>query len=129
MLCLTDAGEKDQKKTDNQAQKREDQLAHLNVDVAPASPSPAPNMESSALLTRENSLASVSSLGHISSDTQKFLKFAGKFFVFACVCLCMQLDIDYNYKVFAKVDYLLKQLHNLFFTKMKIVHIGNFLLI
>lgn len=73
---LVHAGEKDPKKADNQAQKREDQLAHLNVDVAPASPSPAPNMESSALLTRENSLASVSSLGHISSDTQKFLKFA-----------------------------------------------------
>lgn len=75
-------GEKDTKKNEQPSQKREDQLSHLSMEVAPASPSPASVMENSTLLTRENSVASVSSLGHASSDTQKFLKFAGKFLSF-----------------------------------------------
>lgn len=58
------------------SQKREDQLAHLNLDIAPASPAAQSDMPA---LNRENSVASVSSICNLPPDTQKFLKFAGQY--------------------------------------------------
>ena len=68
-LCLL--GEKASKSKDQPSQKREDQLAHLNIDFAPASP--AASSETPSLM-RENSVTSISTLP---PDAQKFLKFAG----------------------------------------------------
>lgn len=57
-------------------------MAHLNMEMAPPSPSPGPSttsvgMEPSGVsLTRENSVACIA---HLPPDTQKFLKFAGRF--------------------------------------------------
>ncbi|KAK6177350.1 hypothetical protein SNE40_015469 [Patella caerulea] len=73
---IVHAGEKDLKPTDTSAPKREDQMAHLNLEMAPPSPSPALPAEDTLLLSRENSVASVSSIIHLPPDTQKFLKFA-----------------------------------------------------
>lgn len=53
----------------------EDQLAHLNMDLAPASPA-APGSENPAPVQRDGSITSVSSLTALPPDTQKFLKFA-----------------------------------------------------
>ncbi|XP_021341229.1 E3 ubiquitin-protein ligase HUWE1-like isoform X3 [Mizuhopecten yessoensis] len=70
---IVHAGEKDAKSGDQPSQKREDQLAHLNLDVAPASPAA---QSDPPLLNRENSVASMSSITNLPPDTQKFLKFA-----------------------------------------------------
>ncbi|XP_033745348.1 E3 ubiquitin-protein ligase HUWE1-like isoform X3 [Pecten maximus] len=70
---IVHAGEKDGKSTDQPSQKREDQLAHLNLDVAPASPA---SQSDTPHLNRENSVASMSSICNLPPDTQKFLKFA-----------------------------------------------------
>lgn len=71
--------------------RREDQLAHLNAEMAPPSPSasnnPAASAETSMPLTRENSVASVSSLAHLPPDAQKFLRFAGEYNSFKSPCL------------------------------------------
>ena len=75
-------GEKESKRSEQVAPKREDQLAHLNMEMAPPSPSPGPSatnvgVDSSAMsITRENSSACIA---HLPPDTQKFLKFAGRF--------------------------------------------------
>lgn len=66
---------------DQPQQRREDQLAHLNMDLqAPASP--ASNAMGTAAdqgpLTRENSIMSMSLVSsNLPPDTQRFLKFAG----------------------------------------------------
>ncbi|XP_064633553.1 E3 ubiquitin-protein ligase HUWE1-like isoform X3 [Lineus longissimus] len=78
---IVHAGEKDTRKPrDSAAQRREDQLAHLNVDIGmPMSPLPAASSSQDVigLLTRENSVASVVSMTcSLPPDTQKFLKFA-----------------------------------------------------
>ena len=71
------SGEKESKPREQQQQKREDQLAHLNIDFAPASPAAGgSSMDNSLLISRENSVASIVGLP---TDTQKFLKFAGEF--------------------------------------------------
>ncbi|XP_060080556.1 E3 ubiquitin-protein ligase HUWE1-like [Ylistrum balloti] len=70
---IVHAGEKDGKSADQPSQKREDQLAHLNLDVAPASPAA---QSDTPHLNRENSVASMSSICNLPPDTQKFLKFA-----------------------------------------------------
>ncbi|XP_069142505.1 E3 ubiquitin-protein ligase HUWE1-like isoform X2 [Argopecten irradians] len=70
---IVHAGEKDGKSADQPSQKREDQLAHLNLDVAPASPA---SQADTPHLNRENSVASMSSISNLPPDTQKFLKFA-----------------------------------------------------
>jgi hypothetical protein len=77
-------GEKDTRKPrDSLAQRREDQFAHLNVDITmPMSPSPAASSSQDVvgLLSRENSVASVVSMtSSLPPDTQKFLKFAGMY--------------------------------------------------
>ncbi len=90
------AGEKDsQKKSEQQVPKREDQLAHLNDDIAaPASPAaggggvePQPSTSGgsvatssgAAVITREDSVMSVSAVSaSLPPDTQKFLRFAGR---------------------------------------------------
>ncbi|XP_064606987.1 E3 ubiquitin-protein ligase HUWE1-like isoform X3 [Liolophura sinensis] len=77
---LVHAGEKDGlKKRESHQQRREDQLAHLNVEVAaPSSPSPAisSEIEHAPLLSREDSFMSVSYMSNLPADTQKFLRFA-----------------------------------------------------
>lgn len=73
--CVT--GEKDAKSSDQRSQRREDQLAHLNMDLAPASPA-ASSSDTPAPVQRDGSITSVSSLTALPPDTQKFLKFAGK---------------------------------------------------
>lgn len=74
---IVHAGEKESKRSDHSAPRREDQMAHLNVEMAPPSPSPGPStasVETSTMsITRENSAASIA---HLPPDTQKFLKFA-----------------------------------------------------
>ncbi|XP_070192440.1 E3 ubiquitin-protein ligase HUWE1-like isoform X3 [Littorina saxatilis] len=71
--------EKETKRNEQVTPKREDQMAHLNMEMAPPSPSPGPSttsvgMEPSGVsLTRENSVACIA---HLPPDTQKFLKFA-----------------------------------------------------
>ncbi|XP_060587198.1 E3 ubiquitin-protein ligase HUWE1-like isoform X3 [Ruditapes philippinarum] len=72
---LVHAGEKENKVKDNKPVKREDQLAHLNMDMPP-SPQPAPSTSTSDVpaLNRENSLQT--SVSNLPPDTQKFLKFA-----------------------------------------------------
>ncbi|KAL8595169.1 hypothetical protein ACOMHN_013842 [Nucella lapillus] len=74
---IVHAGEKESKRNDHSTPRREDQMAHLNVEMAPPSPSPGPStasVESSTIsITRENSAASIA---HLPPDTQKFLKFA-----------------------------------------------------
>ena len=75
------SGEKDTRKPrDSLAQRREDQLAHLNVDITmPMSPAPSSSQDVVSLLSRENSVASVVSMTcALPPDTQKFLKFAGR---------------------------------------------------
>ena len=78
-LCYP--GEKESKRNEQITPKREDQLAHLNMEMAPPSPSPGPSatsvgVDSSTMsITRENSSACIA---HLPPDTQKFLKFAGK---------------------------------------------------
>ncbi|XP_076109103.1 E3 ubiquitin-protein ligase HUWE1-like isoform X2 [Mytilus galloprovincialis] len=69
---IVHSGEKGNKTKDQSSQRREDQLAHLNIDFAPASPAASTSSETPAL-ARENSVSSISSLP---PDTQKFLKFA-----------------------------------------------------
>ncbi|XP_053377275.1 E3 ubiquitin-protein ligase HUWE1-like isoform X3 [Mercenaria mercenaria] len=69
---LVHAGEKENKVKDNKPVKREDQLAHLNMDMPP-SPQPAPSSDVPPL-NRENSLQT--SVSNLPPDTQKFLKFA-----------------------------------------------------
>ena len=72
------AGEKESKRNEQATPRREDQLAHINMEMAPPSPSPGPSTsttESSAVtIPRENSSACIA---HLPPDTQKFLKFAG----------------------------------------------------
>ena len=70
-------GEKDSKKQDNKPQKREDQLSHLNIDLAPTSPQPSQSSDAPPL-SRENSIQASLSASNLSPDAQKFLKFAGK---------------------------------------------------
>ncbi|XP_076447673.1 E3 ubiquitin-protein ligase HUWE1-like isoform X2 [Babylonia areolata] len=74
---IVHAGEKESKRSDHSTPRREDQMAHLNVEMAPPSPSPGPStasVETSTVsITRENSAASIA---HLPPDTQKFLKFA-----------------------------------------------------
>lgn len=72
-------GETDNKKPrDASGQKKEDQLSHLNVDlILPQSPAPSGSQDLMGLLSRDNSMASVVSAA-VPPDTQKFLKFAGK---------------------------------------------------
>ncbi len=80
---LLHAGEKDSQKKEQPLQRREDQLSHINSDAAPPSPAaPSSGSESgqpTGMLTRENSVMSVSSSSsNLPPDTHKFLKFAGK---------------------------------------------------
>ena len=72
------AGEKDGKKQENKPQKREDQLSHLNIDLAPTSPQPSQSSDHPGLLSRENSMQASSSVINLPPDAQKFLKFAGR---------------------------------------------------
>ncbi|XP_078340185.1 E3 ubiquitin-protein ligase HUWE1-like isoform X5 [Crassostrea virginica] len=72
---IVHAGEKDGKSQDQRSQRREDQLAHLNMDLAPASPA-ASSSDTPAPVQRDGSITSVSSLTALPPDTQKFLKFA-----------------------------------------------------
>ncbi|XP_061178702.1 E3 ubiquitin-protein ligase HUWE1-like [Saccostrea echinata] len=72
---IVHAGEKDGKSQEQRSQRREDQLAHLNMDLAPASPA-APGSETPAPVQRDGSITSVSSLTTLPPDTQKFLRFA-----------------------------------------------------
>ncbi|GFO42891.1 E3 ubiquitin-protein ligase huwe1-like [Plakobranchus ocellatus] len=71
---IVHAGEKDKKSGEQQQTiiKREDQLAHLNMEMAPPSPSPGP----STALDPLNSGITMASITHLPPDTQKFLKFA-----------------------------------------------------
>ncbi|CAH1782935.1 unnamed protein product [Owenia fusiformis] len=75
---LVHAGEKDPNKPkDNEQQKREDLLTHLNVDMsAPLSPAMSSSIDNLGALTRENSVVSVSSMANLPPDTLKFLRFA-----------------------------------------------------
>ncbi len=93
------AGEKEnQKKTEQTLHRREDQLSHLNVDIAaPASPAGADsNTDASAggqahpsTISREDSVMSVSAqTAALPPDTQKFLKFAG---MFSCFVLTISI--------------------------------------
>jgi len=69
-------GEKDGRVKDTGPVKREDQLAHLNVDM-PASPQPSASSvpDKPGAVSRENSMLTSANLA---PDTQKFLKFAGQ---------------------------------------------------
>ncbi|KAK3102129.1 hypothetical protein FSP39_009035 [Pinctada imbricata] len=74
---IVHAGEKDGKPSEQTSQKREDQLSHLNPDMAPASPAASSSENPAPAIARENSVSSsVSSMSTVTSDTQKFLKFA-----------------------------------------------------
>lgn len=75
-ICL---GEKGSKPSEQPVSRREDQLAHLNMEMAPPSPSPGPSSAEGhpALLARESAAIVMSSITHLPPDTQKFLKFAG----------------------------------------------------
>ena len=68
-------GEKDSKDKDGKQSKREDQFAHLNIEM-PASPQPSTS-EIGTALSRENSVQASSSSSNVNEDTEKFLKFAG----------------------------------------------------
>lgn len=72
-------GEKGKKTNETPVSKREDQLAHLNMEMAPPSPSPGPSCADGplSLVGRENSGIAMASITHLPPDTQKFLKFAG----------------------------------------------------
>ncbi|RUS89503.1 hypothetical protein EGW08_002736 [Elysia chlorotica] len=76
----TAVDEKDSKSGDHQqtTTKREDQLAHLNMEMAPPSPSPGPSPgpEPVTVIGRESSGITMASITHLPPDTQKFLKFA-----------------------------------------------------
>lgn len=75
-------GEKESKLKDSKPAKREDQLAHLNMDM-PASPQPSSSStDSTPALNRENSMQSSTSTAHLPPDAQKFLKFAGLSFLY-----------------------------------------------
>ena len=72
-------GEKTDKKKEAHNQRGEDQLAHLNIsDTAPLSPAPPGGEGQAGMLSRENSVASVSGATNVPPDTQKFLNFAGQ---------------------------------------------------
>ena len=74
----TPTGEKADKKKETHNQRGEDQLAHLNIsDTAPLSPAPPGGDAQPGMLSRENSVASVSGTANVPPDTQKFLNFAG----------------------------------------------------
>ncbi|CAL1528834.1 unnamed protein product [Lymnaea stagnalis] len=75
---IVHAGEKGNKTSEQPASKREDQLAHLNMEMAPPSPSPGPSSAEGPLsqLARDNSGIAMASITHLPPDTQKFLKFA-----------------------------------------------------
>ena len=78
ILCwCTLPGEKDSKKQENKSQKREDQLSHLNIDLAPTSPQPS-QLPDTPGFSRENSIQGSQSMVNLTPDAQKFLKFAGK---------------------------------------------------
>jgi E3 ubiquitin-protein ligase HUWE1 len=76
---IVHAGEKESKRGEHPTPRREDQLAHLNMEMAPPSPSPAP---STTQLETQGPMGiardgSSSSIAHLPPDVQKFLKFAG----------------------------------------------------
>ncbi|CAG5120620.1 unnamed protein product, partial [Candidula unifasciata] len=75
---IVHAGEKGSKPSEQPVSRREDQLAHLNMEMAPPSPSPGPSSADGppALMTNEASAIVMSSITHLPPDTQKFLKFA-----------------------------------------------------
>ncbi|BFZ10773.1 hypothetical protein BsWGS_13813 [Bradybaena similaris] len=75
---IVHAGEKGSKPSEQPVSRREDQLAHLNMEMAPPSPSPGPSSAEGhpALLARESAAIVMSSITHLPPDTQKFLKFA-----------------------------------------------------
>ncbi|XP_023930490.1 E3 ubiquitin-protein ligase HUWE1 [Lingula anatina] len=77
---IVHAGEKDSgkpKESSSVQQRREDQTAHLNIEVqAPMSPYMPSSSQELPGLTRENSVMSVSSIANLPPDTQKFLRFA-----------------------------------------------------
>ncbi|XP_055882443.1 E3 ubiquitin-protein ligase HUWE1-like isoform X4 [Biomphalaria glabrata] len=75
---IVHAGEKGKKTNETPVSKREDQLAHLNMEMAPPSPSPGPSCADGplSLVGRENSGIAMASITHLPPDTQKFLKFA-----------------------------------------------------
>lgn len=78
MFCHV-LGEKSSKPSEQPLARREDQLAHLNMEMAPPSPSPGPSSAEGplSLLARDNSGIAMASITHLPPDTQKFLKFAG----------------------------------------------------
>ncbi|WAR27034.1 HUWE1-like protein [Mya arenaria] len=71
---LVHAGEKEGKGKESGPAKREDQLAHLNVDM-PASPQPSGSAVDRPGLNRENSMQT-SITASLPPDAQKFLRFA-----------------------------------------------------
>ncbi|XP_059143196.1 E3 ubiquitin-protein ligase HUWE1-like isoform X5 [Physella acuta] len=75
---IVHAGEKSSKPSEQPLARREDQLAHLNMEMAPPSPSPGPSSAEGplSLLARDNSGIAMASITHLPPDTQKFLKFA-----------------------------------------------------
>lgn len=57
--------------------KREDQLAHLSMDMPP-SPQPSASGTDKPAFNRENSMQTSTTSVSLPPDTQKFLKFAGR---------------------------------------------------
>ena len=76
---IVHAGEKDNKQKEPAQQRGEDQLSHINMDMAaPPSPATQSTSDASGALTRENSVMSMSQVSsNLPPDTQRFLKFAG----------------------------------------------------
>ena len=73
-------GEKGNKSADEPSSRREDQLAHLYMEMAPPSPSPGPSSadsSASGAIALDSSGIAMGSITHLPPDTQKFLKFAG----------------------------------------------------
>ncbi|XP_035825881.1 E3 ubiquitin-protein ligase HUWE1 isoform X3 [Aplysia californica] len=76
---IVHAGEKVNKPSEQPVSRREDQLAHLYMEMAPPSPSPGPSTAPEgpiSMVTRDNSGIAMASITHLPPDTQKFLKFA-----------------------------------------------------
>ena len=79
-MC-TAAGEKEVKVKESGPSKREDQLDHLNMEMPPSPQPTSTTTDRPQGYSRENSMQASMSTVNLPPDTQKFLKFAGKFIV------------------------------------------------